>query len=97
MQDSCFEIKVLIQLTKWFPKPNFFNTDMTKVWSNESKAFSIFIVTENPSLLKMSVISVMSAINLLINLFSSYIVCCGEIKLGRTFLRFDTKALEIIL
>ena len=35
------------------PKPIFFNTEMTKVWSNESKAFSISIVikdlTENVS------------------------------------------------
>ena len=52
-------------------------------------------------------ISMMSAINLPlspINLFSTYVVCCGEIrkdlgeiKLGRTFLTLDARALEIIL
>ena len=60
----------------------------------------ISIVTKHPSLLRMSVISMMSAINLTlspINLFLTYAVCCGEIKLGRTFLSLDAKALEIIL
>ena len=74
---------------------------MRKVWSNELKAFSISIVTKNPYLLRMSLISVMSAINLPlspINLFSTYVVCCGEIKLERTLLSLDARALvEIIL
>ena len=73
---------------------------MTKVWSNESKAFSISIVTKNPSLLRTPVLSMMSAINLPlspINLFSTYTVCCGEIKLGKTFLSLDARALGIIL
>ena len=73
---------------------------MKKVRSNESKAFSISSVTKNPSLLRTSVISMMSAINLPlspINLFSTYAVCCGEIKLGRTFLSLDARPLEILL
>ena len=46
---------------------------------------SISIVTKNPSLLRMLVISIMSAINLPlspINLFSTYAVCCGTTKLN---------------
>ena len=42
----------------------------------------------------------MSAINLPlspVNLFSTYAVCCGEIKLGRTVLTLDARGLEIIL
>ena len=102
MQDSCCVIKVLIQLTKLLPKPNLFHTEMIKIWYNESKAFSISIVIENSSLLKMLVISVMSAINLPlspVNLFLPYTtcVCCNEIKLGRTFLSRDARALDIIL
>ena len=66
---------------------------MIKVWSNESKALSISIVTKNPSLLKMTVISIMSSINLPlspINLFSTYAVWCGEIKLG-----LDARAISL--
>ena len=73
---------------------------MTKLWSNESKAFLICIVTKNPSLLGMSVVSTMSAIKLPfspINLFSTFAVCCGKIRLGRTFFSLDTGALKIIL
>ena len=73
---------------------------MTKIWSNKLKAFSISIVTKNPFLLRTPVISIMSAINLplsKINLSSTYAICCGEIKLGRTFLRHDARALQIIL
>ena len=58
------------------------------------------IVIKSPSLLRTSVISMMSAINLPlspINLISTYAVCCGEIKLGRTFLTLDARGLEIIL
>ena len=48
----------------------------------------------------MSVISVMSTMNVPlspINLCSTYAVYCGEIKLGKTFLSFDARALEINL
>ena len=45
-------------------KTKFFNTGMAKVWSNESKAFSISIVTKNTSSLRMPVISMISTINL---------------------------------
>ena len=39
----------------------------------------------------------MSAINLPfspINLFPTYAVCCGEDKIGRTFLSLDARVLE---
>ena len=48
-----FEIRLSIQLTK-FLYPNFFNKEIRKAWSNESKAFLISIVTKNPFLMKMS-------------------------------------------
>ena len=100
MQDSCFEIKVSIQQTKLLPNLNLLNTEIWKAWSDELKGFSISIFTKNTSLLKMSVISVISAINLLlspINRFLPYVVCCGEIELGRTFLNLAARASEIIL
>ena len=56
---------------------------MMKVCSNKLKPLSISIVTKKPSLLKMTVMSMMSAINLLllpINLFTTYVVWCGEIE-----------------
>ena len=74
---------------------------MTKLLSNESKALSKSIVTKNSTLLRTSVTSMMSAINLplsRIHIFLlAYAVCYGEIKLGRTFLSLDARGLEKIL
>ena len=88
------------QLTKLLLKPNFFNTEMTTVWSNETKAFSRSIVTKYPSLLAMSLISMMSAINWPlspINLFWSYAACCHFLYFEYAVLTFLSKSYQIVI
>ena len=73
MKHDCWSFnKISIQVMKFFPKPNFFKTEIRKLRSRESKAFSISIVTRKPVILKQPLISIMSEINLSlppINLF----------------------------
>ena len=64
------------------------SVEIRKLWSNESNAISMYIVTRKPSNLFNLVISIISDINLppsTICLFLTYVVCCVEIKSGRTF------------
>ena len=49
-------------MKKFLPNSNFLETELRKSWLRESKAFSISIVTRNPS--NQSLISIMSEINL---------------------------------
>ena len=52
-----------IELIKLVAKP-FLSTARRKQWFNEPKAFSISIVTKKPSILKTSLTSMISDINL---------------------------------
>ena len=47
-----------------FLKPNFFKTELRKLWLRKSKTFSMSIVTRNPAILNQPLIPVMSEINL---------------------------------
>ena len=48
----------------FFTKPSFFKTEIRKLWSRESKAFSILIVTRKPVILNQPLISIMSETDL---------------------------------
>ena len=99
-QDSWLFNNASTQETKFLPKPNFFKTVRMNLWSSESNAFSMSIVTKNPPILLRSHILTISDINLPpspINLFLIYAVCCVEIKLERTFFNLSEWAFEIIL
>ena len=74
---------------KFFPKPNFFKTEIRKLWSRESEAFLIFIVTRKPVILKQPLISVMSEITLPlspINLFLHKQSVAKKLKYAKQFL-----------
>ena len=61
-----------IQLIKLVSKPSFSSPARRKDWFNESKDFSISIVTKKPSILKRLLASMISDVNLTvseINLF----------------------------
>ena len=99
-QDSWLFSNASTQETRFLLKPNFFKTARTNLWSSESNAFSISIVTKNPPILLRSQTLTISDINLPsspINLFLICAVCCVEIKLERTFFKLPERAFEIIL
>ena len=56
--------KISIHVITFLPNPNFLKTKLRKSWSREPKAFSISIVTRNPSIFNQSLISIKSEINL---------------------------------
>ena len=89
-----------IHLIKLLPKPNFLSTARRKEWFNELKALSISVVAKKPSILKTSLISMISDINLpvsQINLCLTYAVCSWLIKTGRIYLSLSARAFEAIL
>ena len=49
-QESWSFNKISVHVIKLLPNPHFRKTELAKSWSRESKAFSISIVTRNPSL-----------------------------------------------
>ena len=74
-------------MIKILPNENFVEIKLRKSWSRKPKAFSISILTGNPSKLNQSLISVTSEFNpplSLINLFFTEAVCCGQINVGKT-------------
>ena len=62
--ESLFLIKIYVHEIDSLTNLNFFNTELRKSFPRESKAFSISIVTRNIPVLNLSMISVMSEINL---------------------------------
>ena len=61
---SCLYNNILIQSMKFSPNPNFFKTDIKKLWSSESKAFSISFATRWLFIFKLFVTLRISEINL---------------------------------
>ena len=84
--DCWYFKKSSVQVIKFFPKQNFFQTEIRKLWSGESKTFSISMITRNSIILKQPLISIMSEINIPIspiNLFFTEPVCCEKINVGK--------------
>ena len=48
--DSWFLDKIFTHEMKLLPKPYFSKAEIKKLWSNETNAFSMFIVTKRPSI-----------------------------------------------
>ena len=91
--------KILTHKIKFSPKPYFPKVEIRKLWSHESKAFSMPFITEKLMFLIL-VISIMSDIKLPlfpICLFFTYVVCYEEIKSGTTSFSFSKRAFDIFL
>ena len=78
-------------MIKLLPNPNILKAEPGKSWSRESKAFSISIVTRNPSIFNQSLISVMSEINVTLsslNLFFHKQFVVRKLTLAKQLLIF---------
>ena len=97
-QDSLSFNSIFIQLTIFFPKPNFLFQIIKHTWSIESIAFSISNVARRP-VFKISDNSKMSDIisPSLIILFSAKAVWFEEINDGKVFLLLRSKTFKINL
>ena len=56
--DSWSFSKIITHKIKFWPKPYFYKVEIRKLWSIESKAFPMSIVTKKPSICLISVISI---------------------------------------
>ena len=95
---SCIHDKAFIPTNEIITKYNIFKKiKEKKAWSKESKLFSISVVSTNLSVLEMSMISLISAIDLLlwlVNLLLTCVIYYSKIIFGKTFLTLAARVFK---